>query len=64
MNYRSWLMSRVIQMTMSRDYQGDLNPYWQISETVLLENSSNRQFENSGASHRPFHWKTRPKECI
>ena len=35
-----------------------------VSWTVLLENSSNRQLENSGASHRPFNWKTHPKESI
>ena len=31
-----------------------------VSYIVLLENSSNRQFENSGASHIPFYWKTHP----
>ena len=35
-----------------------------VTQTVLLENSSNRQLENSGASHRPFYWKTHPKESI
>ena len=40
------------------------NPYWQISGTVLLENSFNPQLENSGASYRPFYWKSHPKESI
>ena len=35
-----------------------------VTQTVLLENSSNRHLENSGASHRPFYWKTHPKESI
>ena len=35
-----------------------------ISETLLLENSSNRQSENSGASHRPFYWKTHPDQIL
>ena len=39
-------------------YQNLLANFWEISETVLLENSSNRQLENCGATHRPFYWKT------
>ena len=43
-------------------YQNLLANFWEISETVLLENSSNRQLGNSGASHRPFYWKTHPDQ--
>ena len=34
--------------------------FWEMSWTVLLENSSNRQLENLGAWHRPYYWKTHP----
>ena len=33
--------------------------FWEISETVLLENSS-----NPGASYKPFYWKTHPVKII
>ena len=38
--------------------------FWKIFEIVLLENSSNRQMENSGASHRPFYRKTHPDQML
>ena len=38
--------------------------FWEISCTVLLENSSNRQLESSEASHRPFYWKTHPDQML
>ena len=42
--------------------------FWGVTQAVLLENSSIKNhghlfsFFNSGASHRPFYWKTHPFE--
>ena len=43
--------------------------FWGVTQAVLLENSSIKNhghlfsFFNSGASHRPFYWKTHPQFC-
>ena len=44
--------------------------FWEITETVLLENSSIKKswvhsvFKKTGSSPKPFYWKTHPKENI
>ena len=39
--------------------------FWVVTQAILLENSSSffRNF-NSGASHRPFYWKTYPLKIM
>ena len=40
--------------------------FWVVRQAVLLENSSSFFFRNlnSGASHRPFYWKTHPLKIM
>ena len=55
LNQRLWLVETLELSPLSANF-------WEISETVVLEISFNRQLENSGASHRLFYWKTHPFE--
>ena len=50
-----WDISETVSLMSTRFFKNRV-----VSYIVLLENSSNRQFENSGASHIPFYWKTHP----
>ena len=57
LNQRLWLVETLELSPLSANF-------WEISETVVLEISFNRQLENSGASHRPFYWKTHPDQML
>merc|ERR1711917_114251 len=50
-------------MGSSRNFS-EIFIFWVVTQAVLLENSSNRHLENSGASHRPFYWKTHPLKIM
>ena len=64
-----WVVTQAVLLENSSSFFSKFQ-FWGVTQAVLLENPSIKNhgylfsFFNSGASHRPFYWKTHPLKIM